>query len=74
MYREEGSPPAISYPKKSDSWHFERMIENSLVRSFNLAYDHGDYRERVDKDKEFLEQLDWEKLYKNSNYTGFGEQ
>jgi hypothetical protein len=71
LYRDQGIPPAISYP---NGWNLERMIENSFLRNFNLAYDHGDYRERVDEDKEFLEKLDWDKLYKDPTYTGFGEQ
>jgi hypothetical protein len=44
---------------------------NSLLRSLNVADDHGDYRERVESDKEFLEKLDLNAMYKDTSLTGF---
>jgi hypothetical protein len=44
---------------------------NSVLRSFNVGYDHGDYRERVESDKEFLEKLDLNAMYKDTSLTGF---
>jgi len=44
---------------------------NSAMRSLNFKYDHGEYRERVWKDKEFFEKLDLDSLYKDKDLTGF---
>lgn len=41
------------------------------MRSLNFKYDHGEYRERVWKDKEFFEKLDLDSLYKDKDLTGF---
>jgi hypothetical protein len=50
---------------------FSDVYRNSLPASFNVGYDHGDYRERVDKDQAFLEKLDLNALYKQTELTGF---
>ena len=47
------------------------FYSNSLPASFNLSYDHGDYRERVDQNKDFFEKLHLKSMYKNSALTGF---
>ena len=48
-----------------------QFFRNSAMRSLNFKYDHGEYRERVWKDKEFFEKLDLDSLYKDKDLTGF---
>jgi len=65
--------PELSYPKTEDTYKnfFYRIWMNSAMRSLNFKYDHGEYRERVWKDKEFFEKLDLDSLYKDKDLTGF---
>ena len=44
---------------------------NSLFASFNVGYDHGDYRERVFQNEKFFTNLNLNDLYKDSTLTGF---
>ena len=46
-------------------------FRNSIPANFNISYDHGDYRERVDKDKKYLEKMDLNALYDDKELTGF---
>jgi hypothetical protein len=46
---------------------------NSLITSLNFGYDHGDYRERVDKDQLFLVKYDLGDMYEDTTITGFVE-
>ena len=73
LYKDPIYEPEVTYPKLVDSWYnrWSRTWNNSLFASFNLEYDHGEYRERVDRYKEALEKLDMNKLYKDSELTGF---
>ena len=45
-------------------------FSNSLPASFNLSYDHGDYRERVDHNKDFFEKMQLKQLYQDKSLTG----
>ena len=65
--------PEVTYPKIGDSYsnRWGRTWGNSLFASFNLSYDDGDYRERIDKHKAALEKLDLNALYGNEELTGF---
>ena len=46
-------------------------FRNSIPANFNISYDHGDYRERVDKDQKYLEKMDLNALYDDKELTGF---
>ena len=73
--QQEQEEPELTYPKIKDSrWkRFGRAWDNGILKSLNLSYDHGNYRERV-----FLQQTNLEKytnvndLYQErSDLTGF---
>jgi len=66
-------PPEITYPKVVDSpWNkWGRTWGNSLFASLNLAYDHGDYRERIEANRSALEAVSLNDLYENPELTGF---
>lgn len=55
-----------------DSWYsrFGRTYGNSLMSSFNLSYDHGEYRERVVENKEALKMLNLNDMYADTALTG----
>ena len=72
---DDESKPELTYPKLTDSWwnRFGRAWGNSVVSSFNLSYDHGDYSKRI-----FIKQKELEsfpnigELYRTkTNLTGF---
>lgn len=65
--------PEVTYPRLQDDWFFRwnRTWANSIVANMNIAYDHGDYRERVDENQAGLEQLDLNALYRQENMTGW---
>jgi len=67
------SKPEMTYPKLDDSFwsRFGRAWGNSLPASFNLGYDHGEYRERVDDNQEYLESQDLNELYNDVDLAGF---
>jgi len=73
LYKEIGKEPLFSYPSAEESYRkfVGRLWQNSLLTSLNLGYDHGDYRERVDKDKLFLIKHDLNGLYDDNAFTGF---
>lgn len=76
LYKEVGKEPRFSYPSVEESYrkYVGRLWENSVLTSLNLRYDHGDYRERVDKDKLFLIKYDLNNLYDDNSLTGFNAQ
>jgi hypothetical protein len=47
------------------------VYRNSLAANLNLKYDHGNYREHIEKDKAFLEKLNLNAMYKDTTLTGF---
>ena len=53
------------------SYSFFDHNSNSLLASFNVGYDHGDYRERVFQNEKFFTNLNLNELYKDSTLTGF---
>jgi len=63
----------ISYPKENESWGswFGRAWDMSIPASLNVTYDHGEYRERVETQKDEIEKLDLNKMYSDPNLTGF---
>ena len=65
--------PEVTYPKLVDSYsnRWARTWGNSVFASFNLSYDHGDYRERVEQNKEALEKMELNTLYGDEALTGF---
>jgi hypothetical protein len=65
--------PEFSYAKSDESWGgwFGRAVDMSWPASFNVKYDHGEYRERVDTHKETLEKYHLNKMYKNPKLAGF---
>lgn len=73
LYKEAAYEPEVMYPKIVDtlSNRWSRTWSNSLFASFNVSYDHGDYRERVEQNKAFLEKMDLNLLYADSSLTGF---
>jgi hypothetical protein len=73
LYDNPASKPELTYPKLNDSYwnQFSRAWGNSLITSFNLSYDHGEYRERVDENQAYLETQDLNELYNNADLTGF---
>lgn len=73
LYDDPKYEPVITYPKLEDDWtsRFWRAWNNSLLTSFNLWYDHGDYRERIDENQGFLEQQDLNALYNDADLAGF---
>lgn len=73
LYNDASNQPEISYPKLKESRfnRFRRMWANSIIKSFNFAYDHGEYRERIEENKEALEKFSLNELYEDSNITGF---
>lgn len=73
LYRDPQYEPEMTYPKLQDSfWSgVSRAWGNSLPNSLNLGYDHSDYRERIDKNQEYLESKDLNALYNNVDLTGF---
>jgi hypothetical protein len=75
LYRNASSPMEVSYPKKGDSWagRWARIWGNSLFTNLNSGYDHGDYRERVEQNKEELAKLDLNDLYANPELTGWAK-
>jgi hypothetical protein len=48
-----------------------KSCSNSIPASFNLSYDHGEYRQRIEKDKEVLETMDLNAMYKDPTLTDF---
>jgi hypothetical protein len=73
LHASSSTQPEVTYPKLVDStWNrWSRTWRNSLITSFNLSYDHGEYRERVEENRAFLESLDVNKLYNDPSLTGF---
>lgn len=73
MMYEGNHEPHLTYPKIIDSYRnrFSRAYENSFFNNWNLMYDRGEYRERVEKDKDALQKYDFDKLYENEEMTGF---
>lgn len=73
LYKEVGREPLFTYPSEDESYrqYVGRLWQNSLITSFNLGYDHGDYRERVDKDQLSLVKYDLNDLYEDTKMTGF---
>jgi len=65
--------PEIYYPRENIGWGAwtRQAWGNSHFSMFNVGYDHGDYRERIDAVKEDIQSLDLNKLYENSELTGF---
>ena len=76
LFSEVGREPRFTYPRPDETYrkYVGRLWENSLGKSFNLKYDHSDYRQRVDKDKLFLIKYDLNKLYEDDELTGFHTQ
>jgi hypothetical protein len=73
LYEDSSHPTDITYPKINDiiSNRWNRMWSNSLFANFNLTYDHGSYRERVEQNKAYLEKENLNQLYQNEALTGF---
>jgi len=73
LYKDGAYEPEVTYPKLQDTLYnrWSRTWGNSLFASFNVSYDHCEYRERVEQNKAFLEKMDLNELYANSNMTGF---
>jgi hypothetical protein len=73
LYANPRYEPELTYPKLKDSfWSgVSRAWGNSLPNSLNLSYDHGDYRERVDMNRAYLESKDLNALYNNVDLTGY---
>ena len=65
--------PEVTYPRLVDTYsnRWSRTWGNSLFASFNLSYDHADYRERIEENKEALEKLELNALYEDEELTGF---
>merc|ERR1712150_215950 len=63
----------ISYPKANESYGswLGRAWDMSIPASLNITYDHGEYRERVETQKDEIEKLDLNKLYQDADLTGF---
>lgn len=76
LFKEIGKEPRFTYPSAEETYrkYVGRLWENSVGKSFNLSYDHGDYRERVDKDKLFLIRYDMNSLYDDNELTGFNTE
>lgn len=76
LFSEVGREPRFTYPSADETYrqYVGRLWENSLGKSFNLTFDHGDYRQRVDKDKLFLIKYDLNKLYDDDELTGFNKE
>jgi hypothetical protein len=66
-------PPEMTYPRLQDTManKWRRTWNNSLFASLNFAYDHGDYREEVEKNKVALQKMDLNLLYADPDITGF---
>ena len=74
--QEQQQEPELTYPELNDSscWsRFGHAWDNSILKSLNLSYDHGNYRERV-----LLQQTNLEKYtnvnelyHERSDLTGF---
>lgn len=73
LYKDIGREPMFTYPSEEESYRkfVGRLWQNSLITSMNLGYDHGDYRERVDKDQLSLVKYDLNDLYDDTELTGF---
>ena len=73
LYEAVGEEPKLTYPKGDETYgsYFSRLWQNSVIASVNFSYDHGSYRERVDKDKLFLIKYDLNELYNDRSLTGF---
>jgi hypothetical protein len=73
LYDNSSQPTEITYPKIDDiiSNQWKRTWSNSLFASANLTYDHGSYRERVEQNKDYLEEENLNQLYQNKALTGF---
>ena len=73
LYKNALDEPEVTYPKIKDTIYnrWSRTWSNSLITSFNVSYDHGEYRERVEQNKAFLENMNLNELYANSSMTGF---
>jgi len=73
LSRSSSIPPEITYPKLVDTtWNrFGRTWKNSLLTNFDLIYDHGDYRERIELHEESLKELDLNELYADPSLTGW---
>ena len=63
-------PSSQHFPHPCHPYRRRRLLSNSLPASFNLSYDHGDYRERVDHNKDFFEKMQLKKLYQDKSLTG----
>ncbi|KAL3944728.1 MAG: hypothetical protein SGBAC_001199 [Bacillariaceae sp.] len=76
LFKDIGKEPRFTYPSAEETYrkYVGRLWENSVGKSFNLRYDHGDYRERVDKDKLFLIKYDMNSLYDDNELTGFNTE
>jgi hypothetical protein len=73
LYENSSYPAEITYPKINDTLfsQWSRTWSNSLFTNIDLSYDHGSYRERVEQNKTFLEDENLDKLYQNTDLTGF---
>jgi predicted lipase len=73
LYENSSYPTDISFPKINDSMsnQWKRTWSNSMFASIDLTYDHGEYRERVEQNKTFLENENLNQLYQNKALTGF---
>ena len=72
LFNDPSTKPEVTYPKHKDSRYnrFKRSWANSIILSFNLSYDHGDYRERIKENKDALKKQSLNDLYKDSDLTG----
>jgi len=69
----EVKEPIIQYPKPDmpfSTWS-HMAWNNSALGNFNLGYDHGDYRERVNDVKEFLETKNLNQMYADPEIVGY---
>lgn len=73
LYGNPRYEPELTYPKLKDSFWagLSRAWGNSLPNSLNLSYDHGDYRERIEKNQAYLKSKDLNALYNNVGLTGY---
>mmetsp|Transcript_909 Transcript_909/g.2576 ORF Transcript_909/g.2576 Transcript_909/m.2576 type:complete len:446 (+) Transcript_909:245-1582(+) len=73
LFRSPTKNTEIVYPSPSESWgsSMDRVFTNSLLTSFNVRYDHSDYRERIESHKDFLMTKDLRALYKDNDFMGF---
>jgi len=65
--------PNIEYKSPKFSWWQNKMYayRNSLLANFNLSYDHGAYRKRIEKGKTKLESKNLNNMYNDPKIVGF---